>query len=95
MGVQRTRAQPRGQPGDGGLALAERARQRVRLAAAVAAEERGARTAVEHERAHAVAEARGVGERDARAVARSVQLDVADAERARTASRSWAAAPAP
>ena len=81
MGVQRTGAQPRRQPGDGGLALAEGARQRVRLAAAVAAEERGARPAVEHERAHAVAEASGVGEGDARAVAGSVQLDVADPER--------------
>ena len=66
---------------DGGLALAEGARQRVRLATTVAAEERGARPAVERDRAHAIAEASGVCEGDARAVTGSVQLDVADPER--------------
>ena len=81
VGMQRTGAQPRRQPRNGGLALAEGARQRVRLATAVAAEERGARPAVERDCPHAIAEARGVGERDAGAVTRSVQLDVADAER--------------
>ena len=75
MGAQALR-----EPLHDGLTEAERPRQRMRLGAAVAGEQRRGRAAVEHERAQPVAVARGVGERDARAVACRVQLDVPDAE---------------
>ena len=79
--VQRTGAQASRESRDNGLVAAERSRERARLCAAVAAEERRAGAAVEHEGAQAIGVPGRVGERDARAVARAVELDVADAER--------------
>ena len=81
VGVQRLRPQAGREACDDRLSRAERLRERAGLCFAVTVEERRARPAVEHERAQAVRVARGVGERDPRAVAGPVELDVADAER--------------
>ena len=80
MCVQRVDAQPCCQALHDPLIRAEGLGERLCLGPAVAGQQCRARPAVEHQRAQPVGVARGIRERDAAAVAGSVELDVADSE---------------
>ena len=78
--VERVDAQPCGQALHDSPIRAEHLGERVRLGAAVAREQCRARPAVEHQGAQPVGVAGSVREGDATAVARGIELDVADSE---------------